>query len=487
MKPLLSPTLVKNSLTSHSWLGLLTGFFIYLICISGSVVVLSPYLLRWEQPTVQEFEHMSPAAAQRAWDALVAQEPQLSDGALLMLPRENEPRARLASSAGNWYLNEDGSRGASVSQPWTDAMVGLHDKLHLPSGIGEVLVGIFGALLCGLIISGFFSHPRIFRDAFNFRLQGSRHLEQADLHNRLSVWGAPFHLMIAITGAWFGLAGLMYALFSSAFFDGSGEAPVIQEIHGTAPQLEQMITTLDIASALQAITDIAPGARPIYVTLKHINTPQQSILLGALHADRLIYVEQYYFDQAGSYLGNVGYLDGEPGRQAIFSTYRLHFGQYGSVIIELLYVLFGIALAIVAVTGINVWLARRRKRDLLNHLWPGLVWGTPAAMALSALASVLVPSLSGAAIFWVSLLLSSGFALWRRHNDSAVWLQSLSALVLLLVVIAHGWRHQAQALQHAALAINLLLLIFALGFAIPALRKLVRPSRGSSQQESRAL
>jgi hypothetical protein len=32
------------------------------------------------------------------------------------------------------------------------------------------------------------AHPRIFKDAFRLRIGGSVRLEQADLHNRLSVW-----------------------------------------------------------------------------------------------------------------------------------------------------------------------------------------------------------------------------------------------------------------------------------------------------------
>ena len=90
---------------------------------------------------------------------------------------------------------------------------------------------LLAPMLCALIISGLVAHPKIFKDAFNFRTKGSRHLEQADIHNGLSVWGVPFHLMIAITGAYFGLALPILAVFADARYDGDREA-VIASVFG---------------------------------------------------------------------------------------------------------------------------------------------------------------------------------------------------------------------------------------------------------------
>lgn len=470
MKFKLPPTLVKNSLTSHSWLGLLCGYFMYLICISGSIVVFEPYLLRWEQPAIEEFDELSSAAAGRAYRDLLEQAPDLGGGGLLMLPRENNPRAYLTSSEGSWYLNEDGSQSESVSTPYTNLLVDLHVLLHLPAGIGMFVVSVFGALLCGLIISGFLAHPRIFRDAFNLRLKGSRHLEQADLHNRLSVWGTPFYLMIAITGAWFGLADSMYGVFSSAFFDGTGEEAVIEEIHGPIPELDQEAGILDIGAALEAMRDIAPNARPIYVTLEHIGTPQQDMLLGARHPERLIYVEQYRFAQDGTYLGNVGYTDGEPGQQVIFSTYRLHFGHYGGVLVELLYGIFGLALAIVSVTGVNIWLARKRDQGILNRLWTGLVWGTPLVLVLPGIIAFAAGT-TGAGWLWLSLIAIT--AICGRYKDGAgpkSFLFLATALLLACLAALQLIQHPSTASSPLPVTINLSLIALAIPFLLMGIR-----------------
>lgn len=460
MKFSLSPALVKSSLASHSWIGLLVGFLMYLICVSGSLVVFSGYLKRWEQAAVAEYQTLVPAAATAAYQELLARKPDISGDILMMLPRDDQPRGMLVSAGGVYYLNEDGSRGGDISTPWSNSMVGLHDALHIPSDWGEILVSVLGVMLCGLIVSGFLAHPRIFRDAFNFRLGGSRHLEQADIHNRLSVWGAPFHLVIGLTGAWFGLSILMYTLYGNVFFGGDRDA-AIESIHGSAPKLEQIVQMADVGRALHAMATIAPDARPIYFNVENANSPSQYILLGAQHPDSLIYVEQYRFDQQGNYLDKVGYSDGEPGKQVLFSLYRLHFGHFGGLPVMILYVVFGIALAVVSVTGINIWLVKRKKRDFINNVWVGLVWGTPLAIAISGLAALILNS-GAAGYFWLPLLATAVFGLCLDNEArSKYWLQRITAVLLMLMALSHLVMFKSHGLHGAALAVNLALVAFS--------------------------
>ena len=67
----------------------------------------------------------------------------------------------------------DGSLGEPVAHDWTHLLLNLHIYLHLPSTLGLIVVGALGAMLFGLIVSGFLAHPRIVKDAFRLRLGGS--------------------------------------------------------------------------------------------------------------------------------------------------------------------------------------------------------------------------------------------------------------------------------------------------------------------------
>ena len=82
-------------------------------------------------------------------------------------------------------------------------------------------------------------------------------------------------------------------------------------------------------------------------------------------------------------MGRSDYSDGPVGRQVIYSSYRIHFGNYGGVPVKILYGLLGLSLTVISATGINIWLARRKTRDYLNDLWIGTIWGAPAALALT--------------------------------------------------------------------------------------------------------
>src|SRR5690606_9011001 len=312
-----------------------------------------------------------------------------------------------------------------------------------------------------------------FRDAFSFRLKGSKHLEQADIHNRLSVWAAPFHLMIAITGAFFGLAALMALVFAEAHFEGDTDA-MMAAAYGAEPRLEQPVEPANIQEILHKMEELAPEAEPFYITLEDVNTPAQYALVGGAHENRLIYAEQYRFDNQGEYLGKVGYSDGEPGRQASFSVYRIHFGHFGPLAVQLLYFILGLALTVVSVSGVNIWFAKRKSRDSLNNLWTGIVWGTPFGLALSAFTQVVL-GIPSTALLWAAIVLSMVLAqVLRDDRKSKCVLLATTALMLLLLVLGHGIRFGAHAVSGAALWVNASVLAAAVLFGWMALR--IRPS-----------
>ncbi|MBI1181801.1 MAG: PepSY domain-containing protein [Alphaproteobacteria bacterium] len=470
MKLGLSPSLVRNSLAAHAWLGLLVGFPMFLVCLSGTLAVFGDELGRWEQPQVAEAAVYTPAEVERAYREVLVRQTDPGEHMFIRLPTVELPRLSVASGKGGWFAGPDGTLGPAIGHAWTDMLIDLHLYLHLPARAGMTLVSALGALLCGLIVSGFLAHPRLFRDAFSLRMRGGRRIGQTDLHNRLSVWGAPFHLAIAVTGAYFGLAGFMLMLFASASYDGDMQA-VRADLFGPDPVLEQSAAPAAVGRALAQMHRIAPSARPFYLTVEDVGRPDQYMIVGAQHPGRLIYAEQYRFDASGAYLGKAGYSDGPVGRQAVFSVYRLHFGQFGGFAVKLLYGVFGLALTVVAVTGINIWLAKRRARDALDRIWAGLVWGTPAALAVSAVAQVVL-GLPSTGLFW-AIVVSAGTAAARLGDEARAkaWLQAATAAGLGALLAGYVVRYGADALDPAALGVNLAVAACGLAMAVLARRQ----------------
>ncbi|HHX83531.1 MAG TPA: PepSY domain-containing protein [Pseudomonadaceae bacterium] len=478
MKQLLSPGFVKSSLSSHSWLGLLVCVLMYLTCLSGTVAVLYTDFERWEQPQIAESLDYDPVVLEQAYINLQERVAGIGDPetqhVYINMPTPELPRTTIATDTRGWYINEDGSLGEPVRHDWTHFLTDLHNTLTLPASVGYKLVSLLGALLCGLIISGFMAHPSIFREAFSLRRQGSTRLEEVDLHNRLSVWGAPFHLMIAITGAFFGLTVLFRAVAGVAFFEGDG-LDASAAIYGGDPVLQQEIRPPAVAQAIDTVLERFPDTPAVYITLEHVHEPdEQYMLVGTRHYDRLIWVEQHRFDAAGNYLDNVGYSDGEPGRQIVFSFYRLHFGNFAGWLTKGVYILLGLALTVVAASGVNIWLARRKTRDVLNNVWVGVVWGAPMALALAALAATLLGGAAVTAVFWCAFvaapLLTQRLDQERRAKRC---LQAATGVLLLLLLGTQILRFGAAAFGPAALVINLVLAVCGLLFLVLARRNLV--------------
>ena len=319
------------------------------------------------------------------------------------------------------------------------------------------------------------------------RLNRQERLRQADLHNRLSVWGLPFYLMFGLTGAFFGLVGLLAAGGAWLWYDNDRDA-LIGAIYGEDPIISAAPGRIDYAAAFSTLRDTAPHATPIYLILHQPGRDGQFLEIAATLPGRLIYSEIYRFASDGRWIDHQGLSDGPAGRQVAYSVYRLHFGHFGGLWSKLLYGALGMALTIVCATGTSVWLTRRKQRSHLNLLWPAFVWGTPLALALAALATLIGgPPMP---IFLTTLALTCILACLGREPGRV---NRLIQITLIITLVSIPGVHVAQfseaATASAALHINgsmvrlggVLLGIYRLGggnFGPRSLRPL--PSRSPS-------
>lgn len=469
MKLSLSPALVKQSLGAHSVIGLAVGALMYLLCLTGTVAVLAFEFERWEQPGVEEFRDYDAITIERALAGFQQRVAKPDESIYVVLPTDELPRIHVADENREWWVNADGSLGPEVHHPFTEMLRALHYHLHLPETAGFLLVGGLGVALLALILSGILAHPRLFKDAFLLRLGGNKRLEQADIHNRLSVWGLPFHLMIAFTGALFGLLGPVAVVAAMAFFDNDAEA-VFDEVYGADPVLEAPLQPLGIAAALDHMRNEYPEAQPIYFVAHKVGTPGQFMEIAATLPGRLVYSELYRFAGDGSLINTQGLSDGPAGRQFLYSIYRIHFGQFGGFGVKLAYIVLGLALTVVSATGVNIWLAKRGGRDAINALWCATVWGAPLAMAAAAVWSVL----GGEAPIWIFLLTwlaSAGLCIKLADEQRSRKLLRIACGVCLLALVGSYAVRAGFNGNLAALGINSGLILCALACMLLVLNR----------------
>src|SRR5699024_6967845 len=270
-----------------------------------------------EQPAVPEMDSVTPAAAAQAARTALSRLEQAPHHFYLGLPTPTLPRLWVATDERAWFADSGGNIVAQADHEWSHFLESIHYYLTLPALPGLTLVGILGVLMAGLCLSGLLAHPRLFRDAFRLRLKSGARLAQADLHNRLSVWAFPFHLVIALTGAALGLALVVAAAFApvvnhgdtATFFD-----PVFgSEIEGRATPAP----LADIESALINFSREQPGARAWVVSFHDPATAGQSAEILAYHPRRLIFGDYIGFDADGTLGRWTGLSNGEVGQQVV--------------------------------------------------------------------------------------------------------------------------------------------------------------------------
>ncbi len=127
-------TLVQRALGGHAAIGLLASALLYLIALSGTLIVVHDRWQRWEQPGVAETVTISPDAAQAALvagAAVDAGKPRTTH-LYLRMPTDDLPRGVVTTDHGGHYVDADGRIVAPEAHGWTEFVIGLHEYLHLP-------------------------------------------------------------------------------------------------------------------------------------------------------------------------------------------------------------------------------------------------------------------------------------------------------------------------------------------------------------------
>lgn len=374
---------VAALLQSHSVLGLGFSAVLYLVCLSGAVTVFANDIDRWRESGWPAYERVTPEAVGRAAHAAFERIPGASR-LFLVLPSDAAPHMTVLAGGQKWRTDAEGTLLGTAPEGWGEFVTDLHVRLHVPGIWGVSLVGLSGVGLTALILSGLLADPRLFRDAFRWRRGGNPQIALADLHKRIGLWGTPLFLALALSGAFLGLAQLL--------------ATNTGVLYGDDPTPSQEAAPLaDLTGPLTLLAATHPDDRPHYAEIVAPGTTAQRVRLYSTPPDRLIYAERFDFDASGKLTGTLGFADGELGRQVFASLYPVHFGTFGGPWLRVIYGLLGLGLTVVCASGVDIWLMKKRISGWPARVWPGVAWGAPALLTLTA---VTVPS---PFLFWGGL------------------------------------------------------------------------------------
>ncbi|AIF98766.1 PepSY-associated TM helix domain-containing protein [Alteromonas australica] len=450
-------TTKQNALNAHNWVGVFLSVLLFLVCLSGTVAVFHLEFERWEQPHIQEMDNVSPQVIEKAMDTFLAQNPEESHHLYVVFPTSDIPRLVVENDHKAYFADQEGNLLEEESVSFTQMLVDLHLYLNLPQSWGMILVSALGAIICTLVITGIIAHKRMSKDAFKLRRGGNGQQAQIDLHNRFGLWAAPFHLMIGITGAYFGMAGIILVTVATLNYNGDRDA-VVNQIFTPDPVLAPQEGKPAIGKAFAQMETLAPEKSPIFLTVHEVGEPEQFIEIYAKAPNRMIYAEGYRFDTAGNFVGVAGYEFGEWGKQLVWAMYRLHFGDFAGMTSKWLYFVLGVMLTMLCVSGMEVWLSKKAHPPLASRLWYSVVWGSVSALALTAIADMFISG-SLIAVFWCVMAVNTVLTVVFKRMTKPVWLliSGFSVLLLLtLYVVVHG----EASLNVASLQLNIPMLAY---------------------------
>jgi uncharacterized iron-regulated membrane protein len=465
-------------LDGHKILGLALAGILYLICLTGWVGVYYVEFERWERPNLPEFTVVTPEAAAlavadgRRFMLADAHRGPIDTDLYVGMPTQSMPRLIAGYGHEARAYDDAGLYAGDASHDLTHFLTELHYYLHLPESFGMIIVCAFGVGMMALLIGGALSHPKMFRDAFSLRTRKQGQLGRVDVHNRLGVWTLPFAVAITLTGTMIGLAQLVALALGVLAFDGDG-LKAYEPIFGSQAEIDAatgghpLQGDPAILTAIRHIRAAQPDQPISLIAIHQVGTPAESIEITTKPQQRLVYGETWRFNADGVLVGSHNLSDGPAGRQVAASVYSLHFGDFGGPLVKLIYAVLGLGLTVMIAAGMDIWLIKSagkgRPRPALHRLWIALVYGAPAAIALTFVVSMLT-GINPVALFWwqmVALGMASLISM-RFTAASARGMSRLMRLVLgastVAVPISHFLVHHSTTAATLQLSLPLLLI-----------------------------
>lgn len=364
----------------HTWTGLLVGWLLYAMFLTGTVSYFKDELSQWMRPEVPHRLVLPDSAvvAQNVSDqlrSLAAGSPQWS----IYLPTERNPVAgvfwRNAPSnakAGNRRTFEEATFDPATGQPLKaretlggDFFYRFHFQFHpLPVLWGRWLAGFCAMFMLVAIVSGVITHKKIFIDFFTFRW-GKGQRSWLDAHNALSVFGLPFHLMITYTG----LVTLM-AMYMPWAAQTAIKTPVERaQMNGQLSAFPTPAKATGEKVALAPIDAMVRQAQARWgahdvgrVTITHPGDAAARVAVTRGEATRVSMSPQYLlFDGTSGKLidvkDNVGAAAETRG-----VMYALHLGRFSDLHLRWLYFLVSLGGTAMVGTGLVMWTVKRRSK-----------------------------------------------------------------------------------------------------------------------------
>ncbi len=405
-------SLRKSMAWLHTWGGLLAGWLLLVVCITGTASYYRDELTLWMQPEWHGGELDAPSqmlAARTAVAQLQRIAPQ-ADSWIIDLPRQRSPVTNISwtSAAGarptpgagrpdGTFMSAalDGAGNLLPAARDTDGggfFAVFHFTLrYVPVRWGRWIVSIATMVMLVALVSGVITHRRIFSDFFTFR-PGKGQRSWLDAHNALGVLVLPYHAMICYSG----LVTLMFLTMpwavESLYPEGKNAF-----FAAALPQAPRLLPALGVAAPLAdagaVIVEAAQrwdGAQAARLTVQRPNDAAAHYIVQRHEGGRLSNGRHsLYFNGVDGTLQSSVVGDDAPAAHTRSTLIGLHVGHFATPWLRALLFVLGLGTCAMMATGLLLWTVKAGQRKVPPaglRIGVGLniatVASLPAAMAL---------------------------------------------------------------------------------------------------------
>lgn len=339
----------RTLLKYHSWFGLIAGFFLIIMGISGSILVFHEQID--QQFFKKQFQETYPeeinfdAAVQTiqtkypGWDTRISH---FQKGEVLTFDLRNQKKRR--------YVFVNPSTGkilkdVNSNTHLTSWLLKLHYSLHA-NVMGRITVLLVGILFFLSLISGIILYRKQLSKAIFFKIKIKRKNKRAFysvLHRYIGTWALLLNLLLVVTGVILAYGVTMAGLNPKS-----------------APNTPRINTS--ITKNIEEVHLNLPQFKPTYLRLPL--TPEGNIIAyGKFKGDFALYSSFFNRVELNPNSGEI--VSVQKIAEASLLTKlnstvsTLHYAEYGGWIIKFLYCLIGLSGPLLSITGFIVWWKRK--------------------------------------------------------------------------------------------------------------------------------
>lgn len=353
----------------HSWLALPIWFFVLIVCVTGTLAVVSQEIVWLANPDVRASkptDDAQPLNYDQIVQAIKRVEPQTRVDTIIT-PDESH----FALSVNVTY--PDGRSPTLYVNPYTGAIQGaspdfdfqaftraLHGWWLVPftNGYswGWYLVSFLGVPMLISLITGLVVYKKFWKGFLKptLRLRHGARIFWGDFHRLSGIWSIWFIAVISITGIWF----LIRAILGDNHISISSEpiVPVIAREQVPVSTDGSPAPMISLEQAIGTATQKIPGFDISFVSLP--SNAYSHLYVGG----RGWYPLMFQTANINPYTGSLdsSYLLGDRSTlEFVTESMRpLHTGDFGGIWIKLVWFFFGLVLSMMVLSGLLIWTKR---------------------------------------------------------------------------------------------------------------------------------